>query len=234
MEEATELWETAAGRKLFIPGARGPLKINLVYDSRQEATQRVIAARASISEKLKEADEIKDRLLPLRNKYDDLDEAYSGQLTSYQRLHDDHNKIAAQSNAKGGAPEAEYQQLLGERLSLRKQADALRAKQLELNRLTDDINALVNRHNGLLRRANAEANALNEAGITGVAFEEGLYVRQSGEEQIAVFQYEGETALRVILSHELGHALGIRHNANPSSIMSPLIHTGRLALTAED
>jgi hypothetical protein len=60
VEEAAGLWESAWGRKLFVRG--GAVKINLVYDNRQEATKRVIAARASISEKLKEADLIKDRL----------------------------------------------------------------------------------------------------------------------------------------------------------------------------
>jgi hypothetical protein len=234
VEEASQLWESAAGRTLFTRNARGALKVNLVYDSRQETTQRVIAARASISEKLKEADRINDRLRPLQNTLDDLNDAYSGQLASYQRLQDDHNKRVEQWNGKGGAPEAEYHRLLGERLSLRKQAETLQAKRKDLNRLTDDINQQIDRHNTLLRRANMEANALSASGATGVAFEEGLYARRAGDEQIAIFQYDGAAALRVILSHELGHALGIRHNANPSSIMSALIHTDRLALTDED
>jgi len=232
VEEAAGLWESAWGRKLFVRG--GAVKINLVYDNRQEATKRVIAARASISEKLKEADLIKDRLRILQDKFHDLDQTYSHQLASYERRQDDYNKLVAQWNTKGGAPGGEYQSLLSERLALRKQVQALDEKRQALNRLADTINAQVDSHNALLRRANAEANALNESGATGVAFEEGVYIRQGGEERIDIFQFDGGTALRIILAHELGHALGIRHNGNPSSIMSPLIHADRVALTAED
>jgi hypothetical protein len=104
----------------------------------------------------------------------------------------------------------------------------------EQNLLIGDINALVRRHNALLDRANAEAKSLNESGAVGAQFEQGRYIRQGSEEHIHIFEYESETALVVILAHEMGHALGIRHNANPSSIMSPLVHVRTPVLTAED
>jgi predicted Zn-dependent protease len=67
-----------------------------------------------------------------------------------------------------------------------------------------------------------------------VQFERGRHVKEGGEEWIDIFQFEDKANLLVTLAHELGHALGIGHNANPASIMSPLIHTDHLALTAED
>jgi hypothetical protein len=96
------------------------------------------------------------------------------------------------------------------------------------------VNGLIRKHNALLVRANAEVTALNSSGSIGVQFEEGIYGRASGKEWIDIFQFESKAGLRVILAHELGHALGMKHNANPSSIMSPLIHTDRLILTEED
>ena len=86
----------------------------------------------------------------------------------------------------------------------------------------------------MLIRANADATALNNTGSTGVQFEEGRYARAGGEEWIDIFQFGSEESLRVTLSHELGHALGMKHNANPASIMSALIHTDHLVLTAQD
>jgi seryl-tRNA synthetase len=233
VEQARQVWEAAAGRTLFQDDSRGPLEIDLVYDSRQETTQHFIAARSSIAAKLKQADAIEEKLDPLRNKFAALDKAYSEQLSAYNRHQDDYNKRVAQWNTQGGAPEGAYQDLQSERLGLRKQAAALSAGKEDLNRLVDEINALVRDHNGLVQRANAEAETMNRSS-SGIEFEEGRYLRRGGDERIEVFQYEGETALQIILAHELGHALGMQHNANPASIMSPLIHTDRLVLTAED
>ena len=234
VEEAGDAWETAAGRRLFRYDARGALEINLVYDSRQETTQRLTAVRGAVSEKLKEVAAIKRRLRPLQDKLDALDNSYSAELSSYKHLQDEYNQAVAQANGKGGATEGEYQRLGSQRVALRKQAAALEAKRQELNRLAGDINDLADTHNSLLHRANDEADAFNRSTPSTLQFEEGRYARQGGEERIDIFQYEGAAALRIILSHELGHALGIRHNANSSSIMSPLIHTDRLVLTAED
>jgi hypothetical protein len=234
VEQAGELWAGAAGRKLFSYDDEGALEIDLVYDSRQETTQHLLAARASISEKLKQADQIKSQLLPLRDQFRSLDASFSSGLSSYQRALAAYNQVVTNWNRQGGAPQEEQQRLLGDSALLRKQADSLNESRLELNRQADQINVLVSKHNALLDRANAEANALNKSASYGNEFEEGLYTRQGGETRIQIFEYEGETALVIILAHEMGHALGIRHNANAASIMSPLVHTREPVLTAED
>jgi len=234
VEEAAELWASAAGRKLFSADDKGGLQIDLVYDGRQQATEHFVAVRTSIREKLKAADAIKDETLPLRNRITLLDNSYSTQSSSYARALEAYNKIVAQLNASGGAPESERQQLDSQRMVLQKQEAQLRATRQEQNLLIGDINALVRRHNALLDRANAEAKALNESAAVGIQFEQGRYFRQPGEERIDIYEYDGEGALVVILAHEMGHALGIRHNANPSSIMSPLVHARTPVLTAED
>jgi hypothetical protein len=234
VEEAAELWGTAAGRKLFSADDRGALEIDLVYDSRQESTQRLIAARSGIAEKLKAGDAIKDELLPLRSRVKALEDSYASQGSSYQRALAAYNKTVTEWNANGGVPEGEQQRLSTERLALRKQEAWLRATRQELNLLISEVNERIRKHNALMDRANAEANALGKSGSFGIGFEEGRYTRQAGEEKIHIFEYDGETALVAILAHEMGHALGIKHNANPASIMSPLVHTRRLVLTDDD
>lgn len=234
VEEAAALWSVAAGRKLFHPDQGARLQIDLVYDGRQETTQRLIAGRASISEKLKQADRIKEQLAPLQDRFRALDSSYSVQSSSYHQAVEAYNRVVGQWNGKGGAPEGEEQYLRSQAALLRKQDDLLRERRGELNRVVGDINQLVQQHNALLQTANAEANALNSSVPLGAEFEEGRYIRQPDEERIEIFEYDGETALAIILAHEMGHALGIRHNANPASVMSPLVHTRELTLTAED
>jgi hypothetical protein len=96
VEEAAELWSAAAGRKLFSADDRGALEIDLVYDSRQETTQRLRTARAAITEKLKAADLLSGQLLPLQDKLRTLDTSYSSRLSSYQQGLEAHNKVVAQ------------------------------------------------------------------------------------------------------------------------------------------
>jgi hypothetical protein len=232
IDEASNVW--AVNRKLFQYDPKGKLQINLVYDTRQEITQRVIGARAGISARMKEADTIEEVLLSLKDKFHILEASYSDQLASYERAKDRFNRETKRLNKAGGASQIEFQNLSDKRQSLQNQQEKLEEKRQELNKLTDDMNGLIGKRNAFLVRANTEASALNSSRPIGVQFEEGIYVRVDGKEWIDIFQFESKDGLRVILAHELGHALGMKHNANPSSIMSPLIHTDRLALTAED
>jgi hypothetical protein len=230
--QAGHVWESR--RQFFQYDPNGKFRINLVYDTRQKFTQRLIAVRAGVSAKIAEADLVKDRLLPLRENFAALDSAYSDQAASYERAQDSYNQEVKRWNQSGGAPEIRNQELASERQSLRKQFGLLEASRQELNRAADELNALTKKRNGLLKLADAEANAFNSSEPASVQFEEGRYIREGREERIDIFQFENTDSLLVILAHELGHALGIKHNPNPASIMSPLIHTDRLALTAED
>jgi hypothetical protein len=232
VEEAGKLWEGAAGRKLFSYDEKGSLEISLVYDSRQEATQRLIAVRTGVVEKLEQVDAIKSKLAPLQARFRALDESYSAQVAAYRQVMDIHNRTVTQFNQAGGAPEGAYQQLGSESLTLRKQAEALEARKQELNRVTADMNELVRAHNALLERARTEASSIS--GASDASFEEGRYVSLGGDQQIQIYQYHSEAGLKVVLSHELGHALGIKHNTNPSAIMAALIRTERLVLTPDD
>jgi hypothetical protein len=232
VEEAGKLWEGAAGRNLFSYDEKGSLEISLVYDSRQEATQRLIAVRTGVVEKLEQVDAIKSKLMPLQARFRALDESYSAQAATYRQALGDHNRTVTQSNQMGGVAEGVYQRLLSENQTLRKQAEALEARKQELNRVTADMNELVRAHNALLERARAEASSI--AGASDAAFEEGRYVRLDSNQRIEIYQYHSEVGLKIVLSHELGHALGIKHNTNPSAIMAALIRTEHLALTADD
>jgi hypothetical protein len=232
IEQAGNVWED--DRKFFQYDPKGKLRISLVYDTRQEFTQHVVAVRASVSAKMAEASLIKGKLIPLAENLRTLDTSYSDQAASFEQAQDSYNQEVKRLNLAGGAPEARFQGLASERQSLRKQFNLLEEKRQELNHATEEFNELIKKRNGLLKLVNAEADALNNSGPSRVKFEEGRYVREGAEQRIDIFQFENTDKLLVILAHELGHALGMKHNSNPVSIMSPLIQTDRLALTAED
>jgi hypothetical protein len=232
IEKAGGAWEEK--QKNFQYDPKGKLPINLVYDTRQKLTQTVIAIRASVAAKMAQADLIKEELTPLREDFHTLGAAYAEQEIGYKQAQDRYNQKVKRSNLQGGATEAVSLSFADERRSLQKQLGLLEAKRQELNHATDELNTLIRKRNALIKLADAEAIAFNDSAPANMQFKEGRYVREGNEERIDVFQFEDTDHLLIILAHELGHALGIKHNTNPASIMSPLIHTDRLALTAED
>ena len=48
IQQAGDLWEAAAHRRLFVYDPSADLAVNLVYDERQEKTQQYVEARQSI------------------------------------------------------------------------------------------------------------------------------------------------------------------------------------------
>jgi hypothetical protein len=231
VEDAGKIWEN--DQKLFQYDPKAGLPVNLIYDTRQEMTQRVMAARTSIQARLKEADQIHDKLALLQEDIQALNGPYSERLAAYERARDSYNQVVRNMNLAGGAGESELRMLTRDRQSLNEQQKLLEVKRQTLNRATDTFNDLAKKHNALLTLANAQASAMN-ASSGGVKFEEGRYIKEGNREWIDIFQFENKVSLLVILAHELGHALGMKHNENASSVMSSLIHTDHFALTAED
>jgi len=234
IEQASDLWGDAVGRGLFKYSETGELTINLVYDARQKTTQSENAIESRIIETMKEADAIEDELIPLKDNARALQEIYSDELASYKRALDSYNQEVEHWNSVGGAPNGENERLVKESLSLRNQDELLETKRQRVNQQSNEINVLVESHNSLINRANADVGTLNADGLTGSQFEEGFYVKKGDQEHIAIFQFKNRTNLLLVLAHELGHALGLGHNGNPNSIMSPLIQTESLVLSTDD
>jgi|SRR5665213_185902 len=82
IEQAGGVWAIAANRKLFRYKETGKLKINLVYDARQQTTQSETIAISRITETMKEADSVKGELIPMKDNAHVLQEAYFDELGS--------------------------------------------------------------------------------------------------------------------------------------------------------
>lgn len=103
----------------------------------------------------------------------------------------------------------------------RAEYDASREKpeslRLEVNGLADQADALVDRYNALVRDINANVNTVN--GLSTDEFEQGHYSSGAAGQFIDVYQFEDRERLVRVLAHEFGHALGLGHNDDPSSVM---------------
>ena len=125
------------------------------------------------------------------------------------------NDAVASWNAKGGAPQADYDALQVEKSDLEKESERLKSVYASLSDTLVTINAKIVRHNDLVTSVNAKIDANNVN--ANKAFTEGFYDPNTHE--ITIYQYTDEIHLERVLAHELGHALGMNHNDNPDSIM---------------
>ncbi|RJQ34244.1 hypothetical protein C4568_02760 [Candidatus Parcubacteria bacterium] len=233
LKQAEEIWEEPSGKDLFeYKPEGGEVSVALVYDERQQATDKLSSLGIRI-------DESKATYDSLRAKYDDLsieveqDKAtYERSVAAYEEREAAYNAEVRKWNREGGAPPAEYAKLNAEKVALEDDLRDIRAMESRLNRDIDTLNALATRLNQLIVQLNLNVDQYNQTGARSGEFEEGLYEVKSGIATITIYEFASDAKLIRVLAHEFGHALGMDHVGDAAAIMYK-INKGT-SLTATD
>jgi predicted Zn-dependent protease len=220
VKQAASIWGNLIDKELFAYSPDGPLKINLVYDYRQESTEKLKELGIIISDDKNTYDRLKAQ-------YDSFISLYNRQTKQLNSLIDSYNEQKAAYEAevnmwnnKGGAPQKIFDRLNAEKEQLNSLANQLNQMADKLNSLTDNINLIVSNLNQLAARLNLNVQNYNYLGDkTGSSFVEGLYQKDQNGESITIYQFDNKEKLLRVLAHEFGHALGLNHTDNPNDIM---------------
>lgn len=208
IQSATSLWSSAYGKNLFTYSPKAQLKVNFVYDTRQALDTQISELHTTLSQN--------------NTTLTQQIEAYQADQAAFQQRLNAFQDTVNSYNAKGGAPQDVYDQLLKQQADLQAQGDALNVRARELNLSTKNYNAQVNSLNQDVAQFNA---ALAQKP------EEGLF--DGGNQEITIYFASNQQELLHTLAHEFGHALGMAHVADPKAIMYAYT-TSSLVVTADD
>ena len=232
-QEAKKIWEDAAARKLFEYADDGSIKLNLVYDWRQERLLKAKEQKSKLDEQGRSFDQLQsdydERWRSLDEKRRSLDES----VQSYQNDLANYNASVARWNNGEDHTDAQYQYLQRRKTELEEEQSALEKRRAELNAEGEELNKLSGHLEALAKEFNIDVENFNGALVQSRDFEKGLFDGSA----INIYEFEKEEDLRLTLVHEFGHALGFDHVENPKAIMNrklALQDVNNIQLTSDD
>lgn len=237
LTEAEAIWEKQLNIDLFAyDPLKGDLKVNLIYDFRQEATDKLKSLGIAVKNDQATYNLLQTEYNNSKVNYARLKIEYDRLLAEFKNSNDTYQQQVTDWNKKGGAPQKEYSLLEAERISLVTKSAELQNKQTAINELISEINSLVVVLNRLGTSLNLTAEKNNTIGASrGETFEEAVYRSDGSSQEIDIYEFNNRASLIRVLAHELGHALGIvEHATDPKAIMYAVNTDTNFTLAAED
>lgn len=237
VDDAESVWEKEIGKELFkfVKDDDGALKVNLLYDYRQEATTKIKDLGVVVSDTRASYDQLKYKYDILYRSFISGKALYESTVSTFQAKQSDYAKKVETWNSKGGAPANVYKDLKDEEDSLNVEFSNIKKMESRLSAQSNEINSLIVTINRIADTLNLKVATLNEVGASrGEEFTEGEYKSSATGEEIDIYEFSTKDKLRRVLAHEFGHALGLDHVEDEKAIMYRLNQGKGLALSSGD
>lgn len=217
--DAESLWEDTTGRNLFTYRDDARFTINFIFDARQQRTNEEQKLSEVLEKQKNMSEKVKAEYNALTEKYEALTASYEVQKNAYERKLNAYNQEVEKWNREGGAPQGVYDDLARRQGELAKEQGTLNEVAHQLNQIVRDINELSEEGNVVVSAYNSVVGLYNKTFGSKREFTQGDY----RGDLINIYQYSDGDELRLVLSHEMGHALSLDHVEGEHSIMHYLM-----------
>ena len=235
IKEAEAIWEEPIGRELFSYELGGNLKVNLIYDYRQDATQTLQELGLTVDQSKASYNEIEKRYELMVSQFEKNKSIFTSRAANFELSKKTYEDAVKQANRQRNVSQKEIDRLGAERDSLENEIEILNEMQADLQKEADDINVIAGVLNNLAKTLNLNIARYNDVGeVFSEEVTQGGYERHGKGEGITVFQYFTYDKLVRVLAHELGHALSLDHLDDPESIMYWLSEGDNNVITTSD
>ena len=156
-----EKWEEPVQKNLFEYDERGSLKINLEYDYRQEATDRLKKLGVTIENREEAYAELKAEYESTSAENDRRKTELDQLAANYKQRVNSYEIEVARWNRKGGATPREFERLNNEKDELSMDWEIIEQKQKEFNEEVNALNAIAYALNSLAKELNLDVGTYN-------------------------------------------------------------------------
>lgn len=221
--DAAALWNSESDTLLVYRDSSSDqptdIAIHFVYDKRQKRTDAEYRFREQIRARQTRLDQIKKQHEERRARFEKKAERYEIFAKRTARELSELNTWVSEKNEAGGFKEDKLKEFEKRKADVEKRQQQVRRLKDQLSSEAQSINREMENLNREFDDLNDMTDRYNKEFAGSMKFTKATYQQRGNGGVIKVHQFMSKNELRLIIAHELGHALGIDHLTNPGSVM---------------